>query len=126
MVLQKQLDLSKARFWINLSSIASFFGNSGQTDYGAANAFLDHQAKVLSRELAYGKSMLWGPWQKVGMASEEKVRRMMEARGIVSVDPEEGVRLFARELEDSTDPVVAFCGSADSLPGQGYPTDRNR
>ncbi len=56
-------------FVLLCSSLASIRGGFGQTDYCAANAFLDASAQELDRA-AHGRwiSINWGAWAEVGMA----------------------------------------------------------
>lgn len=114
MVLRNTLDLSGVRFWINFSSIASVAGNRGQTDYAAANAFLNAEADSLRNETA-AVSILWSPWTSVGMAAGDKLRQSLEARGIPMVSPDAGVGFVRKELASGRRPVVALCGDPLAL-----------
>jgi acyl transferase domain-containing protein len=81
-----------------MSSVTAAFGNRGQADYGAANGVYNAMAQMLSaRWGARVVAMNWGPWDKLGMASEE-VRRQFLARGITPIDPAAGVDAVLREL----------------------------
>jgi acyl transferase domain-containing protein/NAD(P)H-dependent flavin oxidoreductase YrpB (nitropropane dioxygenase family) len=86
------------RFMGFFSSIAGAFGNKGQTDYAAANDFLDKLAAVLNSQRS-GRvfSINWGPWRDGGMVSPELEREMAQ-RGIGLISPEEGVESFMNEL----------------------------
>jgi NAD(P)-dependent dehydrogenase (short-subunit alcohol dehydrogenase family) len=59
-------------FFVVFSSISAVLGVPGQTDYTAANAFLDAFARERSRRRAGGRtlSLAWGAWRDVGMAAE--------------------------------------------------------
>lgn len=124
MVLQKRLDLSNLRFWINMSSIAAYFGNHGQTDYAAANVFLNEQAAVLREEAGIpAKAVMWSPWTAVGMAAGAEIQEGLASRGIAVISPEDGTRYMAEEVFDRNDPVAAYCGNpvalAASVPVSG-------
>jgi NAD(P)-dependent dehydrogenase (short-subunit alcohol dehydrogenase family)/acyl carrier protein len=81
-----------------MSSVTAAFGNRGQADYGAANGVYNAMAQMLSaRRGGRAVAMNWGPWDKLGMASEE-VRRQFLARGITPIDPAAGVQAVLAEL----------------------------
>jgi hypothetical protein len=81
-----------------MSSVTAAFGNRGQADYGAANGIYNALAQMLgARTDARVVAINWGPWDKLGMASED-VRRQFLARGITPIDPALGVRAVLDEL----------------------------
>lgn len=78
-VLTKSLDLS---CFICFSSIASMVGWSGQSNYSAANAFLDTLAHLRRAEGLVALTINWGPWAEAGMAAnldDRDVNRMKDA-----------------------------------------------
>ncbi|QIL90220.1 SDR family NAD(P)-dependent oxidoreductase [Microbulbifer sp. SH-1] len=95
--LTKDIDLD---FFVCFSSIASLVGWSGQSNYAAANAFMDTLA---FHRRALGQPALsvnWGPWAEAGMAAsldERDIRRMKDA-GMTPLSPESGVRSMTRLL----------------------------
>jgi NAD(P)-dependent dehydrogenase (short-subunit alcohol dehydrogenase family)/acyl carrier protein len=60
----RQLD-----FFILFSSIASGLGSPGQSNYAAANAFLDAMSHDLRRRGCPATTINWGPWDEIGMAA---------------------------------------------------------
>ncbi len=86
------------RFVAFFSSVAGVFGNRGQTDYAAANDFLDKHAAVLNARLE-GRvvAISWGPWANGGMVSTE-LARTYELQGVGLIDPAEGAESFLSEL----------------------------
>lgn len=116
--LEKALPIERLRFWVNFSSLASFLGNEGQTDYAAANGVLNAQAeRLLAHGIPLAKSLLWSAWSSVGMAAPEPVQAALRSQGIAVIEPETGVRLLAQELASGKGPaVVAFCGDPSILP----------
>jgi acyl transferase domain-containing protein/NAD(P)H-dependent flavin oxidoreductase YrpB (nitropropane dioxygenase family)/NAD(P)-dependent dehydrogenase (short-subunit alcohol dehydrogenase family) len=82
LTLARHLDPQRLKMVMFFSSIAGFFGNPGQADYGAANEILNRLASRLV-DLWPGKivSMNWGPWAGAGMVTPE-LARQMQSRGI--------------------------------------------
>jgi acyl transferase domain-containing protein len=105
-------------FIVFFSSIVATFGNRGQTDYAAANDFLDRLADLLRRKRrARVLSINWGPWSDAGMVSPE-LSREYARRGIDLIEPEAGVASFFDELlhgspEDAQ--VILMRGDPSSL-----------
>jgi NAD(P)-dependent dehydrogenase (short-subunit alcohol dehydrogenase family) len=80
------------------SSMASRFGNPGQSDYAAANEVLNKLSVYLDR-LWPGRVVAfnWGPWEKTGMVTPQVRRQSME-RGIQLIQPSAGRQMVAKEL----------------------------
>ncbi|SVC51533.1 uncharacterized protein METZ01_LOCUS304387, partial [marine metagenome] len=62
----ENLDLD---FFIFFSSASSFHGTVGQSNYAAANAFLDGLARFRRSKALPALSINWGGWAEAGMAS---------------------------------------------------------
>jgi acyl transferase domain-containing protein/acyl carrier protein len=56
-------------YFVMFSSIASSIGSPGQTNYAAANSFLDHLAEQRQQQGLPALSIQWGPWLEAGMAA---------------------------------------------------------
>ncbi|MFC5662556.1 SDR family NAD(P)-dependent oxidoreductase [Kitasatospora misakiensis] len=56
-------------FFLLCSSVSAVLGGPGQSDYGAANAFLDAFAQERRRQGRPVTSLGWGTWEGVGMAA---------------------------------------------------------
>ncbi|XP_033756251.1 reducing polyketide synthase PKS1-like [Pecten maximus] len=67
-------------FFVMHSSTTSVFGNAGQTNYGAANSFMDSLAMYRRSNNLPGQSINWSALA-VGMASDETIRNTLEAQG---------------------------------------------
>ena len=92
--LTKELDLSA---FILFSSSNGTIGGPGQSNYAAANVFLDALAAHRREHGLCGVSMAWGLWETTeGMARDLTVadRARMERAGILALSKEEGLRLF--------------------------------
>jgi hypothetical protein len=97
MILSRLLDFDRLKFFALFSSIASRYGNRGQSDYAAANEVLAKLAWRLDREHACRTFAVdWGPWSGIGMVSD--LEKHLVARGLKLIAPEIGVRFFVEEL----------------------------
>ncbi|MGG5208233.1 SDR family NAD(P)-dependent oxidoreductase [Chryseobacterium sp. MIQD13] len=104
-VLAEQLH-TDCQFVVLFSSIASVYGNKGQTDYAAANSVLDDYAKALNKKLK-GKviSINWGPWKGAGMVSPT-LETEYERRGISLIPLDQGKEIFLNEIKYGTESQV--------------------
>jgi NAD(P)-dependent dehydrogenase (short-subunit alcohol dehydrogenase family) len=82
------------------SSIAGRFGNSGQTDYSAANALLASMSSWLAgaRPQTRAIAIDWTAWGGIGMATRGSIPKIMEMAGIEILPPEVGIATVRREL----------------------------
>jgi acyl transferase domain-containing protein/acyl carrier protein len=103
LVLHELLRDEPLDFFVCCSSLASLLGGFGQSDYCAANNFLDAYAQREARRRdRLTVSLNWDTWSEAGMAVETVVPTEMEAlraealrNGILSA---EGVSAFRRAL----------------------------
>ncbi|MEW6650707.1 MAG: SDR family NAD(P)-dependent oxidoreductase, partial [Chloroflexota bacterium] len=103
---------------ILFGSVAGRFGNSGQTDYSAANDLI---AKMSSNLKIHHPQMRmvtidWSAWAQVGMASRGYIPQLMEMGGIDQMPPHLAAGLVYAELaaSDSHSEVI-LSGSLGSL-----------
>jgi acyl transferase domain-containing protein/NAD(P)H-dependent flavin oxidoreductase YrpB (nitropropane dioxygenase family)/NAD(P)-dependent dehydrogenase (short-subunit alcohol dehydrogenase family) len=87
------------QFVVFFSSVASVYGNRGQTDYAAANSVMDRYAWELKKTLK-GKvtAINWGPWKGTGMVSPS-LEKEYERRGIPLIPLKDGMEMFVNELK---------------------------
>ncbi len=91
-------------FFILFGSVAGRYGNSGQSDYAAANELLNRFALQLRGEWPESVKIAvlnWGPWEGTrhgpGMVSAE-TRRKFEAKRVGLVQPEGGAAACLDEI----------------------------
>jgi acyl carrier protein len=76
------------------SSMAAVFGAPGQSNYAAANAFLDSLAHWRRRQGLPAVSINWPAWSDIGLAANAEVERRMQGHGIRMLDVASGGRAF--------------------------------
>jgi len=97
-------------FFIMFSSLASFIGSPGQSNYAAANAFLEALAEQRQRSGQPGLAVAWGPWAEAGMAADVHNLQRLAQHGMGMIPLEGGLDL----LEDL---ILENCqGAMAALP----------
>ncbi|MEU5540474.1 type I polyketide synthase, partial [Streptomyces sp. NPDC020362] len=94
--------------FVLFSSAAGVFGNPGQGNYAAANAFLDAFARHRRTQGRPTVSLAWGLWEQEGAmadALDEAGRSRMARSGVLPLSTEDGLRLFDAALA-SDEPVL--------------------
>ncbi|MGW4453969.1 SDR family NAD(P)-dependent oxidoreductase [Streptomyces sp. NPDC004599] len=92
--------------FVCFSSIAGAFGNPGQADYAAANAFMDayavHRNRLVGAGLRAGRtvSVGWPLWDEGGMGAGDTVRDQLRAAGLVPLDTPRGLAALRFALAD--------------------------
>ncbi len=116
LVLARKLRPETLKFLVFFSSVSGRFGNAGQTDYSAANEFLNKLADELAAKWsARVVAINWGAWD-AGMVSDE-LRRHFAARDLHMIPIPEGVRFLENELRmlDRREPEVTIACSVPRL-----------
>ncbi|MEO1334126.1 MAG: SDR family NAD(P)-dependent oxidoreductase, partial [Myxococcota bacterium] len=105
---------------VYFSSWSSRFGNSGQTDYAAGNAILDHRA-IHGTPGVRILSIAWPPWSSTTMVSKipATVRSALADSGVTFLEDEEGTDLAMRLIESSAEGLLVV---ARSLPNRAFRT----
>lgn len=100
----KSVDLQQLKFMVLFSSVAGFFGNSGQTDYALANEVLNKSAHILRKSLPDCRVIAfnWGPWDS-GMVSPQ-LKKYFESRGIPLINTDEGVDTLVNAILSESSP----------------------
>ncbi|HWQ04001.1 MAG TPA: SDR family NAD(P)-dependent oxidoreductase [Longilinea sp.] len=117
--LWKTLEKHKAlpRFMAVFTSISGRFGNSGQTDYSAANDLAARLAAAIQSEHPEIRvvALDWGAWAEVGMASRGYILRLMQMAGIEMLNPLQAAPLVRAELLTGRDCEVILAGALGQL-----------
>lgn len=91
----KVLEKNKIDFFIMLSSISSIMGNIGQSNYAAANYFMNNFAMQMEINKQPGYTVCWGPWKGSGMAvGKEASAQNMDNLGVNAFTPEMGIKII--------------------------------
>lgn len=97
-VLYECLASEPLKFVFFLSSMTSFTGTAGQTDYAAANQILNAIAHDWNQKVQYPvKSLLWSVWSDVGLAGPS-LKTHMTRLGLSGISNEVGITLLLNEL----------------------------
>jgi len=87
------------RFVYLFSSLASYTGTPGQTDYVAANEVINAAAKYWNSKVAYPvHSLLWSVWTESGLVASSATQRQMARLGLAGISNEQGIKLLHDEL----------------------------
>ncbi len=84
-------------FFVMFSSAAAILGNQGQSNYAAANAFLDSLAHQRHQQGLVATTINWGPWAQGGMASSTKdIQKNLSRQGFKPLKTVEALELMTR------------------------------
>ncbi|XYH98675.1 SDR family NAD(P)-dependent oxidoreductase [Sorangium sp. So ce1128] len=107
-------------FALFFSSVQSFSGNAGQSNYAAAGTFEDAFARHLGRARPYPVKIIhWGYWGTVGVVATEEHRRRMASQGVQSLAPEDGVAAVRAVLRGRLSQVAVVRASDEALSALG-------
>ncbi|XP_042255630.1 highly reducing polyketide synthase cm3B-like [Thunnus maccoyii] len=73
-------------YFVCYSSISAFLGNASQTNYAAANAFLDMFCQYRRKLGLPGQSINWGALNLGLLLNKEHIQQFLEAKGIMVLD----------------------------------------
>ncbi|MEZ4868997.1 MAG: type I polyketide synthase [Caldilineaceae bacterium] len=97
-------------FFVCFSSTAALLGNQGQSNYAAANAFLDGLMYERRRQGLPGLSINWGPWNAAGMAQRLGAvpQQRLAAQGLRLIEPVQGTAALERLLLQAAPQVAVL------------------
>jgi NAD(P)-dependent dehydrogenase (short-subunit alcohol dehydrogenase family)/acyl carrier protein len=99
------------------TSIAGRFGNSGQTDYAAANDLAGRMVAAIraGHPEIHAVALDWGAWAEVGMAARGYIPRLMATAGIEMLNPQVAAPLVRAELAAGSAAEVVLAGALGQL-----------
>jgi NADPH:quinone reductase-like Zn-dependent oxidoreductase/acyl carrier protein len=102
--------LPEPPMFVGFSSIASVLGPISQSNYAAANAFIDHLMICRAAIGLPGISINWGPWGEIGMAArlDKRIIKGLEDKGIKFLSPREALRSMLLRM-DEQDSQIMIC-----------------
>jgi polyketide synthase PksN len=109
-------------FFVCFSSLAGAFGNAGQADYAAANAFLDAYVELRESLVAAGRrygqsvSIQWPLWESGGMRVERPfVEQMAETKGLAPLDVASALAAFYAAVASGRRQVLVTHGDQSHI-----------
>lgn len=118
---QGTINLDKASANIKLdcfilfSSLASIYGNIGQSDYACANAFLDEFSRsrneLVQQQRRHGKTVTinWPLWDEGGMTMSDAAKaHIKEINNILPISTEVGLKAFEFCLNHAANQIVVI------------------
>ena len=95
-------------FFVMFSSIATVLGSPGQSNYAAANSFLDGLSHYRASLGLASTSINWGPWAEVGMAANQATMDNSASKGINYIQPTQGIDLLVNIFKQAPTQIGAF------------------
>lgn len=106
---------SDLKLFVMFSSVASAYGNKGQSDYASANSVFDHIASILNDKVeARILTINWGPWKGTGMVNET-LEAEFKKRGVSLIPLKKGAEYFVNELKYGKENHILVMGGADDV-----------
>lgn len=114
----------KLDYFITFSSIAGALGNAGQTDYAAANAYMDlyitQRAVQVAKGERFGKSVSinWPLWESDGMQLDEETKKNLQQ--VLKIKPlpgEFGLKALKKVMQSDQSQVVVLFGNKKNIKG---------
>lgn len=110
------VDVSRLSYLTLFSSVASVYGNRGQSDYAAANEVLNKFAHAFKQRVPSCHTTVfnWGPWDG-GMVTPQ-LKAMFASRGVPVIDVNQGTRVFVDTLTRDNDAVQVLVSHTPLTP----------
>lgn len=103
----KELSLD---WYVCFSSVTSVFGSVGQSNYAAANAYLDNLMSYRRQLGLPGLSINWSIWSEVGMATRLSTQQQdsLNQQGLQAIAPQAGVKILKQLLQQQAEQGIVF------------------
>lgn len=95
-------------FFVLFGSAASVMGSPGQSNYAAANGFLEGLSHFRQQQGLPSTTIEWGAWSEIGMAVRVKDTGRGARLGVGALSPEKGVELLKQAIECKRAEVAAL------------------
>ncbi|MBF0100076.1 MAG: SDR family NAD(P)-dependent oxidoreductase [Desulfobacterales bacterium] len=97
-------------FFIMFSSTAALLGSPGQSNYGAANAFMDALARYRRSIGIPATSIQWNAWADSGMAAEVHKHHQVKRteQGIRDITPDQGMLILEKLLSEPISEIAVI------------------
>lgn len=112
----------KLDWFIAFSSMASIIGNLGQSDYAAANGFMDcfveYRNKLSDKKerCGYAVSLNWPLWKDGGMQIGSDMEKIVaNSSGFIPIEKEAGIQLLHSSVLSGREQVIPVKGYSDKI-----------
>ena len=97
-------------WFVCFSSVVSVFGAAGQSNYAAANAFMDNLMSYRRSLGLPGTTINWSIWDEVGMASRltSVQQQNLTQQGLNAIAPKQGLKVLKQLIQQQTTQTIVF------------------
>jgi len=109
-------------FFVLFSSLSSFLGSAGQSDYSYANSFLNHYAALREQWRREGKrsgksaAIAWPLWKGGGMKIDRQMEKFLrETIGLDPLPENDGLQIFESTIGATAESFAVLRGRRDKI-----------